>query len=134
MNKQERQERAFMMDALRREGVTRQDAEALRRISMTLRRWYEAECGNEFGAICRNEVTGRPYFMAVRFGRSYQPIRDLEKGALKRLAAIMARYPHLKAYVQRNPRGCALYIWTPQNAADYGDNIDANYNHGIAVY
>ena len=58
----------------------------------------------------------------------------METGALKRLDAIMARYPHLKAYVQGDPRGAALYIWTPRNAAVYGDDIDANYSRGIAVY
>ena len=125
-------EQYHMIRALEAEGVTYQDAQALRRISMTLHRWHEMECGTDRGAIERDEQTGIPYFRTVR-GTCYRT-RDMETGALKRLDAIMARYPHLKAYVQGDPRGAALYIWTPRNAAVYGDDIDANYSRGIAIY
>jgi hypothetical protein len=38
----------------------------------------------------------------------------------------MAKYPKLTAYVQTDPRGCALYI---------GEGLtDTNYSNGIAVY
>ena len=121
-----------MIRSLESEGVTYQDAQALRRISMTLQRWHEMECGTDRGAIERDDETGVPYYRTVR-GTRYRT-RDMETGALKRLAAIMARYPHLKAHVQGDPRGAALYIWTPRNAAVYGDDVDANYSRGIAVY
>ena len=87
------------------------------------------------------------------------PIADRETGARKRLAVIMARYPHLTAYVQGDPRGCALYILTAsqlsacdceasgntnkpkQHAADphakncraYTHSIDLTYDRGVAV-
>lgn len=124
MNKQQYQ----MIRALEAEGVTYQDAQALRRISMTLRRWYEMECG---GDIERDEETGLTYSRTVR-GTRYRT-RDMETGALKRLAAIMARYPHLKAYVQGDPRGCALYILRMQDVIEELE-ADGYYNRGIAVY
>lgn len=119
-------------------GITTRDALALRRISMTLRRWFELECGdgNDYAswAIERDEKTDKPYM--VRYphdGKSYrEPIADRENGARKRLAAILSRYPELTAYVQTDPRGCALYIL---RRADV-DGVDACqvYNsRGIAV-
>ncbi len=137
MNKQQYQ----MIRSLESEGVTYQDAQALRRISMTLHRWHEMECGTEHGAIERDEKTGIPYwynantrYLSANDPRAYTRIPDRETGALKRLSAIMARYPHLKAHVQGDPRGAALYIWTPRNVAVYGNDVDANYSRGIAVY
>jgi len=98
----------------------RADAEALRRISMTLHRWHELECGDGDGHIERDEKTGRPrYFdarsryLAASDPRAWSAIPDREAGARKRLAAILARYPGLQAYVQTDPRGCALYILRP---------------------
>jgi hypothetical protein len=126
MNKQQ----YYMFKALETEGVTYQDAQALRRISMTLRRWYEMECGCDRGAIERDEETGLTYWYNPDVGTRYRT-RDMETGALKRLAAIMARYPHLTHYIQGDPRGCALYILP---AGVYGDDIDANYSRGIAIY
>ena len=121
MNKQQ----YYMFKALETEGMTYQDAQALRRISMTLHRWHEMECGTDRGAIERDEQTGTPYFRTVK-GTRYRT-RDMETGALKRLDAIMARYPHLTPYVQGDPRGCALYILPA------GVSEDA-YHNGIAVY
>ena len=40
----------------------------------------------------------------------YVRIPDRERGAQKRLAKIMARYPGSIAYVQGDPRGASLYI------------------------
>lgn len=61
------------------------------------------------------------------------PVPDRETGALKRLAAIMARYPQLSAYVQGDPRGAALYILRPGDVPE-GGQADAYYSRGIAVY
>ncbi len=127
MNKQQ----YYMLKALESEGVTYQDAQALRRISMTLQRWHEMECGCDRGAIERDEETGIPYWYNPGVSTRYR-IRDLESGALKRLDTIMARYPHLTCYIQGDPRGAALYILRMQ---DIIEELDAAsyYNRGIAV-
>ena len=127
MNKQQ----YYMFKALETEGVTYRDAQALRRISMTLHRWHEMECGTEHGHIERDEETGVPYFRTVS-GTRYRA-RDMEAGALKRLAAIMALYPHLTHYIQGDPRGCALYILRMQDILPAGVGEDV-YHNGIAVY
>ena len=127
MNKQQ----YYMFKALETEGVTYRDAQALRRISMTLHRWHEMGCGTEHGCIERDEETGAPYFRTVK-GTRYRT-RDMETGALRRLDAIMARYPHLTHYVQGDPRGCALYILRMQDIIEELE-ADSYYNRGIAVY
>ena len=121
-------------------GITTDDAYALRRISMTLHRWHELECGDGHGHIERDEKTELPryyndnarYLGANDVRRGYI-IPDRERGALRRLAAIMARYPTLQHYVQGDPRGCALYILRPGDVPE-GQNADAYYSRGVAVY
>ena len=163
------------IDALRAAGINYEDACALRRISMTLHRWHELECGdgNDYGswAIVRgnkpkrdgmgarldggpNDETfehdddGAPFLEHHHYRHgagkdtvSYTRLTDRERGALKRLAAIMARYPGFASYVQTDPRGCALYILTPDRLpADWdtdltrGDWLSCNYSRGIAVH
>jgi hypothetical protein len=142
---------SYNYDRLLNAGISFEHAQELRRISMTLHRWYELECGdgNDYASWCitRGKKTGKvfeyddagkPYierhmyrFAMTSHGQhdtttTYTLIADRERGALKRLAAIMANYPKLNAYLQTDPRGCALYI---------GENLtDTNYNQGIAVY
>jgi len=43
-----------MLGRLQRAGISAEDALALRRISMTLQRWFELECGdgNDYGSWC----------------------------------------------------------------------------------
>ena len=114
-------------------GISFEDAIALRRISMTLHRWHELECGTGDGHIERDETTGRPIYYNARARyvdphdpRAYHGIPDREAGALKRLGCIMARYPTMQAYVQGDPRGAALFI---------GEGLtDSNYSNGVAVY
>lgn len=108
------------------------DLYALRRSSMTLRRWFERECGdsNNYAsfAIERDERTGIPYqvYIAHRDGKTTRyRIPDLEGGARKRIAEICARL-NLHYYIQTDPRGCALYI-----ARDELDTC--NYTRGYAV-
>ena len=128
-----------MIDRLRREGISLDDAMALRRIAMTLHRWSEMKCGdgNNYSSWCivRDEETDKPYLeIHPHTGKSYrQPIPDRERGAQKRLAKIMARYPELRSYVQGDPRGAPLYILRPGDVPA-GQNIDGYYNRGIAVY
>lgn len=143
MTKREAMELTHQENRLMELGISRADAESLRRISMTLRNWFEKECGdsNEYGSwvIERDETTDKPYMMhhhyrhgAGKDSVSRTPIADKEKGARKRLAIIMARYPGLTAYVQGDPRGCALYILTAdQLSSEHG--IDSIYNRGVAI-
>lgn len=118
--------------ALQRLGISEADAIALRRISMTLHRWHERECGDDGGCIERDEESGKAYWRSSWSGKRY-PIADKEAGALKRLASIMERYPLLSPFVQGDPRGCALYILRPGDVPQ-GQSADAYYSRGIAVY
>jgi hypothetical protein len=113
-------------------GIAYSDAEALRRVAMTLHRWHELECGTDTGAVERDEVSGKTYWRNAMTDRRW-PTPDRESGALKRLAAIMTRYPHLKAYVQGDPRGASLYILRPGDVPE-GAEVDSYYSRGIAVY
>ena len=140
-------------DTLRSLGFTTDEAEQLRRISMTLRRWHERECGTDRGCIERDETTGRTFWINSMTGRRY-PTPDRETGARKRLKRIIAtrnaritddssadaeRHIHAKlvgvvdAYIQTDPRRCALYILRPGDVPDGGDP-SAYYSRGIAVY
>jgi hypothetical protein len=134
---------AYNFDRLINAGIKYDDAVSLRRISMTLQRWYELECGdgNDYAswALVRGKKTGGVFEYDEDNGKpfmechahatnkpTYTEVADKERGALKRLAAIMKNYPGLTAYLQTDPRGCALYI---------GEGLtDTNYNQGIAVY
>ena len=122
---------------LTRLGIAWDDAHALRRIAMTLHRWFELECGDAEGrAIERDEATGRPYWtydMGQSGKRGRYPIPDREKGAEKRLAAIMERYPTLAAYIQGDCRGAPLYILKPGDVPA-GGAAESYYNNGVAVY
>ena len=120
-------------------GISWEHANTLRRISMTLQRWGELECGdgNDYAswAIERDEQTGRPYM--VHYPYDGKPRRklvaDREKGALKRLQAIMGQYPQYIAYHQTDPRGCAVYVIRKDDIPE-GVKLDSCYNRGIAVY
>lgn len=113
-------------------GVSHDDATALRRISLTLRRWYEHECN---GAIQRDGAAGdgAPYWHSTFDGRKICRAPDRERGALKRLAKIMSAYPDLTPYVQGDPRGCSLYILRPGDVPT-GKDADAYYSRGVPVY
>lgn len=127
-----------LADLLRKNGDSapygaRADAEALRHISMTLHRWHELECGAEDGAIERDEKTGKPVYQSGHNPKIRYAVPDRERGALKRLAAIMARYPALTSYVQGDPRGCALYVLKPGDVPA-GEDVSAYYSRGLAVF
>lgn len=155
------------IDTLRAAGISYDDATALRRISMTLHRWHELECGdgNDYGSWCitrgRKEMggtvaareaqklaghrfvhddDGTPFLEhhyyrhgAGKDSVSYTALPDRERGALKRLKAVMARYPDFQAYVQGDPRGAALYIIRSSDIPALSD-IAAHYSRGIAVH
>ncbi len=131
----------------------RADAESLRRISMTLHRWHEGECGdsNQWGAwvitrgkkekgVFTHDDDGAPFYERHWYyhGKkpdtvTYELMVDKERGAKRRLASIMARYPTLTAYIQTDPRGCALYILKPGDVPE-GADVSAYYSRGLAVY
>ena len=137
-------ERYEVLSRLEKAGISYEHANALRRISMTLSRWGELECGdgNEYGswAIERDESTEVPYMVHHRYmhGQGKDTVHrtriaDREKGALKRLQAIMSKHPDLLAYHQTDPRGCAVYLVRKSDVPE-GTNIDSVYSRGIAVY
>lgn len=134
---------AALRDRLYAAGFTWAEQETLRLAEKTLHRWSEAECNGE---IQRDETTGKPRrYYGRDMDKSY-PTADREKGALKRIAAVMeARnerdkmhaYANQKleapfvSYYQTDCRGCALYI-VPVSALN-GQDIHAVYNRGIAI-
>jgi hypothetical protein len=132
MTKREAMELTYRRNQLIGLGISIEDTDALRRISMTLHRWSERECGDGNGCIERDDTTGRPMWRNSMTGRAY-PIPDREKGALTRLKAIMGKYPQLRAYAQGDPRGAALWILRPGDVPE-GCADESYYNNGIAVY
>lgn len=149
-------ERAEVLDRLIKLGVSYADACTLRRIAMTLHRWFELECGdsNDYASwvIVRGtkagkvfthseDGTGQPYLerhyhdrLAPSYTRTYTRIPDKETRARTRLAKIMTHYPQCHAYTQTDPRGASLYL-VPQSTLDlYKMPIEQVYNHGVAVY
>jgi len=131
MNKSERRNMLALFNALSGMGFSDAEIEALRRIEMTLQRWGEQECGDERGAIERDEATGKPYWLNANTGRRF-PVPDRERGALKRLGKIMADYPDFLAYHQTDCRGCNLYILRKSQVAA-GESVESVYNRGVAV-
>jgi len=135
-------------------GFTASEAESLRRISLTLRRWHELECGIDSGCIERDEKTGRPYwvnyhsrYLSANDPRSRRRIADREAGALRRLNVILKnvnvrRFDALpnggemklfRTYIQTDPRGAALYILRPGDVPA-GESIESYYTRGLCVY
>ena len=143
-------------------GFTREEAEQLRRISMILHRWHERECGTDHSCLVRGrwnretasfeyDDNGQPYyeFSGASGKRRYSPTRDRQRGAVKRLRAILdarnerkrgpaaenetAEDVDVRAYVQGDPRGAALYILRPGDVPA-GKDVHAYYDRGICVY
>ena len=124
-------ERYEVIARLEKLGIDYQTAQQLRRISMTLQRWFERECGTDNGCIERDETTGKPYWLNATTMRRY-PIPDREKGAMARLRSIMSRLKGLVPYIQGDCRGASLYILRQEDVKD--QNIDQVYTRGVAVY
>jgi len=155
MNRREAERLIHQQDTLRALGFTRNEADSLRRISMTLRRWHELECGTGEGQVMRSverendDGTGRP-FLRVQYptrdgyvDRRY-PVADRETGARKRLAKILERRNSepvtngkctdpVATYIQTDPRGAALYLLRPGDVPE-GEDVSAHYSRGVCVY
>src|SRR3990167_8771332 len=130
--KREFQERQHYFNALQSLGISYQDCDKLRLISVRLRSWFERECGTDNGCIERDENTQKTYWLNSHSGKRY-PIRDMETGCYKRLAAVMAQYPTLKSYIQGDCRGAALYILRPGDVPE-GQDAGGYYSRGICVF
>lgn len=145
MTRREALRQTQQAETLRALGFTANEAESLRRISMTLRRWYEHECN---GTIQREgeDGTGRPRWYNTYTGRMGGYVPDRELGALRRLKAIIDRRNDNLAcgllsefggrvayYIQGDPRGAALYILRPGDVPEGGDP-SAYYSRGVCVY
>lgn len=140
MNMREFERQLAQRKTLESLGFTAEEAAQLRRISMTLQRWHELECGTDAGCIERDEKTNKAYWLSES-GKRW-PYADRETGALKRLAAIIkARNirqpkmedPLMNYYIQGDPRGAALYILRPGDVPE-GKDASAYYSRGICVY
>ncbi len=121
--------RANTFDTLSRLGIRYADICTLIRASATLHTWHEHECN---GAIQRDEETGKCYWYNTNSGNKIGRTGDRETGAIKRINATLARYPGLTAYIQGDPRGCALYIIRPGDVPA-GEDVGSYYSRGIAV-
>jgi len=132
MTRKEAQRQTCQQNTLLSLGFSLWETEALRRISMTLHRWHELECGTDSGCVERDEETKKTYWLNSYSGKRW-PCADRETGALKRLAAIMQKHTSLRSYVQGDPRGAALYILRPSDVPE-GENDDSYYSRGIVVY
>jgi hypothetical protein len=146
MNRKQRAMQDALLDTLVLSlGFTGGEADSLRRISMTLRRWHELECGADNGVIERDENTGAPYwrnhnhsYLSANDPRARIRIADRKMGALRRLAAIMAARNDresvaLSHYVQTDPRGAALYLIRPGDVPA-GADVGSYYSRGVCVY
>jgi hypothetical protein len=158
MTKAEHTRRAHLAQTLAALGFTSTEAEQLRRISNTLHRWHELECGTgddrRDWCIERDEATGTPYLITQIHGRDgtktyRRKIADRETGARRRLSAILkARNDRrrvmnsgyygltpdeLDAYIQTDPRGAPLYILRPGDVPEGSDPASC-YSRGICVY
>jgi hypothetical protein len=127
MNFKEAERYALLHANMDRMGISDEHKHQLLRIEKTLSKWSEHECN---GVIQRDEKTDKPYWYSDVTGKRLAPVADREKGALKRLATIMANYPNLIAYHQGDPRGCSLYLC---DRATTPQPIDSYYSRGLAL-
>jgi hypothetical protein len=138
MTKKEHERRARLINALQSLGFTADEADKLRRISNTLHRWHELECGTDNGCIERDETTNKPYWVSAHNNRRW-PVTDRETGAHNRLRRIIADHgmregnKKLRAYIQSDPRGAALYILRPGDVPA-GCDAGSYYSRGVCVY
>lgn len=141
MNRREAGNYRHLMNTLEGLGFTPEESQGLIRIEKTLHRWCERECGSDHGCIERDEATGKPYWIDTAGTRVYA-VADREKGALKRLEAILearnardiarSTFKPLSFYYQTDCRGCALYIIRPGDVRE-GSSVECCYTNGIAI-
>lgn len=141
MTKAEHTRRAHLAQTLAALGFTATESEQLRRISNTLHRWHELECGtgtNHADYTIERDQDGTPYLVTHLYGQGVSKtyrrrIADRETGAIRRLGAILAQHQPLAAYIQTDPRGAPLYILRPGDVPEGSDPATC-YSRGICVY
>lgn len=118
-------------------GIPWEQCFTLWRAQLTLLRWAEGECGtgNDWASwhIERDEKTGTPYRVTIpnKGTERRERIPDREKGALRRVKAIVEAVPGLTFYHQTDPRGCSLYVG---KASDLGGfDPERAYHRLVAV-
>jgi hypothetical protein len=146
MTKREKQRITAQENTLMSLGFTAFEAEKLRRISMTLQRWHELECGIDGGCIERDEKTDKPFWRSAYSGK-LSPVADREKGARKRLWHIIGMrntrewvsqggcmsQVEIRPFFQTDPRGAALYLIRPDDKIE-GKSVASYYDRGVCVY
>jgi len=110
-------------------GLSFAECETLWRAQCVLHRWAELECGDGNGCIERDEKTGLPFWRNANTSKLTR-ISDRETPALRRVAEV-AKRRGLGWYHQTDPRGCALYVGTPEMLG--GADVESAYNRLIAV-
>jgi hypothetical protein len=141
MTKSEYTRRAHLAQTLAALGFTADEVDQLRRISSTLHRWHELECGtgtNYADYTIERDQDGKPYLVTHLHGQGVSKtyrrrIADRETGAIRRLGAILAQHQPLAAYIQTDPRGAPLYILRPGDVPE-GSAPASCYSRGICVY
>jgi hypothetical protein len=145
MTKREKQRITAQENTLIGLGFTAIQADKLRKISMTLQRWHELECGIDSGCVERDEA-GKALWRSQYSGK-LSPIADREKGAKMRLDKIIESrnlsewaflgWPMsqvaITPYIQGDPRGAALYLIRPDDVPE-GKSVDSYYSRGVCVY
>lgn len=142
MRMTKRQRTAAFFDMMSRVGFTTTETEALLKAERALQRWHELECGTGNDRVSvsveRDEESGKPFRRVQYMGAGgkwidrKEPCRDMEKAALKRVASVLEGKAGLSAYIQGDPRGCALYILRDGDVPE-GENAESYYSRGIPV-
>jgi hypothetical protein len=147
MTKREAERRQWLYSSLMSLGFTFDECEKMRRISSTLHRWFELECGDSTTycdyAIERDDSNGLPYMVKHLHGQGVSKtiryrVADRETGARNRLDRIVqARNNRTNApvdtYIQTDPRGAPLYILRPGDVPA-GAEPSSYYSRGICIY
>lgn len=142
MTKKEALRQTMMFYRLECLGFTQDEAEQLRRISLTLSHWAVRRCNEDIEERDDGSawLTWSHYAAGGRAHRTRIPNRGA--GALRRLAAIMEHHKRrLTYYHQTDPRGAALYLVERKRLQEYNRGkteptpLDCCYSSvGIAVY
>jgi predicted DNA-binding transcriptional regulator YafY len=123
-------------------GFTADETAALLKAERALHRWSEMECGTGDDrttvSIERDDETDKPYrrvqYMAAggKWIDRREPVRDMERAAMRRIDSIVTPKPGLSFYYQGDPRGCALYVLRAGDVPA-GEDVNAYYSRGIPV-
>lgn len=123
-------------------GINLDDAITLTKIGKSLHRWFELEQGGKDEKkdwkIERDEEDN-PHLAITFFRDGFKSsfrIPDREKGAVRRLTKIMAKYPKFKAFIQKaDPSKPTLYVLRPGDLDDLPKGKKIDYaGKGIPVY